>query len=219
MYWESRSILSHLICTYRSRSLRLCSCLCPSRCNISWAATPTYNTTMSSYRYLNNIIVFLYLILVTLIFTIPKHGCYKFYKIFQIRKHIWLQGTVFESENRLGEKVYKRIRGHTVYIGKTHIRNNQVTEKFIYESKEFKEVYYVMLRTACKKQMIYYKTYSSLQRLKFLILYRSTPRLFQVDNMFTVPIETNTGTAACPTIKQIIICSHLIQNLKKTLYQ
>ena len=115
----------------------------------------------------------------------------------------------------MGKKVYKRIRGHTINIGKTHIRNTQVTEKFIYESKEFQEVYYVMLRTACKKQMIYYKTYSSLQRLKFLILYRSTPRLFQVDYMFTVPIETNTGTAACPTIKQIIICSHLIQNLKK----
>lgn len=68
-----------------------------------------------------------------------------------------------------------------------------------------------MLKLAYDKAMIlHYKTCSLFhkknqyyrQSFQIIIEYRSTSRLLQVDYMFIVTIETNTGTAACSTINK-----------------
>lgn len=61
-----------------------------------------------------------------------------------------------------------------------------------------------------KAMILHYKTCSLFhkknqyyrQSFQIIIEYRSTSRLLQVDYMFIVTIETNTGTAACSTINK-----------------
>lgn len=89
--------------------------------------------------------------------------------------------------------VWKR----TLYIKPTNSKKKK-NSMWCWNLLTIKRWYYIIRLVAyfIKKNQ-YYR-----QSFQIIIEYRSTSRLLQVDYMFIVTIETNTGTAACSTINK-----------------